>query len=77
MNGQKSEALLQNLKDAGCEQKLIEQCAALESADKCDELLCALRSHRADLLESVHSEQNKLECIDYLIHKIKSEGRKE
>lgn len=67
----KETALLQNLKDAGCEGTLVKRCAALSQENKKTELLRLLAAHRAELLDSVHDGQDKLDCLDYLIYQMK------
>lgn len=63
--------LLQNLKDAGCNSKMIKRFLELEQLGKKQEQLHLLFMYRADLLEKLHISQNKLDCLDYLVYKIK------
>lgn len=63
--------LLRNLKDAGCNQDLIERFLELEEAGKKQEQLHLLFAYRADLLEKLHMSQNKLDCLDYLVYEIR------
>ena len=67
----KEAALRQNLADAGCDEKTILQCLALWKKDRITDMLLIFTSHRAVLLEAVHREQDKLDCLDYLIHQTK------
>ncbi len=70
MGEQIDEALLANLRDAGCDEALIAELEALPCG-------CArigrLKEYRRELLGKVHSEQNKLECLDYLIYRLRDE----
>lgn len=61
--------IIDNLRDAGCSEELIEQYAS--AASGCARM-CLLKKHRRELLESIHSEQKKLECLDYLIYQLRS-----
>ncbi len=58
----------QNLRDAGCDEKLIAEIGALPST--CARL-CRLKAYRRELLDSIHTEQKKLECLDYLIYQLR------
>ena len=61
--------IVDNLRDAGCSEELIEQYAS--AASGCARI-CLLKKHRRELLNSIHSEQKKLECLDYLIYQLHS-----
>ena len=62
------EKILTNLRDAGCDEALIAELDALPSP--CARL-CRLKAYRRDLLDGIHTEQRKLECLDYLIYKLR------
>lgn len=67
----KKELLLRNLTDAGCSQSLIERFLELEQTGRKQEQLRLLFMYRADLLEQLHISQSRLDCLDYLVYKIK------
>lgn len=54
-----------NLKDAGCGEELIGQYFSGCSAPEQKKLL---ERHRRVLLDSIHREQKKLDCLDYLLY---------
>lgn len=62
--------LYQNLIDAGCEPETTEQCVALKKAGKHTELLRLLSRHRADLLDAVHENQKRIDCLDFLVYQM-------
>ena len=62
--------LYQNLIDAGCEPETAEQCVALKKAGKHTELLRLLSRHRADLLDAVHENQKRIDCLDFLVYQM-------
>lgn len=62
--------LYQNLVDAGCERETAEQCMALEKAGKRAELLRILSRHRAALLDAVHENQKRIDCLDFLVYQM-------
>lgn len=54
----------QNLIDAGCSQGFLER---FNDAQTDSERLHQLQERRKELLGSIHAEQHKLDCLDYLI----------
>lgn len=67
MNNEKIE---QNLIDAGCTKEIIEKFFACERMN-CKSGLSVLNCRRLELLNEMHAVQNKLDCLDYLIYKLK------
>jgi len=65
------EAVIQNLKDAGCAQNIIECCMACMEQGKKSELLKRLEEHRNGLLHKVHVEEKRIDCLDYLVYQIR------
>ncbi|MCC8051518.1 MAG: hypothetical protein LIP10_12835 [Clostridiales bacterium] len=74
--GYSEEAIIQNMKDAGCDDACIQE-FLLEyrqgEKKKCDMLLSR---HRRGLLERLHQEQKKIDCLDYLSYQMKRQERK-
>lgn len=66
-----SAALMRNLEDAGCSDATIERFMACSGEGECARQLKILCRYRCQLLEQVHQEQKKLECLDDLIYTIK------
>ncbi len=64
------EAVIQNLKDAGCAQDIIECCITCMEQGKKNELLKRLEEHRKGLLNKVHEEEKHIDCLDYLVYQI-------
>ncbi len=64
------EAVIQNLKDAGCDQDIVECCIACMKQGKKNELLKRLEEHRKGLLHKVHEEEKHIDCLDYLVYQI-------
>lgn len=64
------EAVIQNLKDAGCAPDVIECCIACLEQGKKAELLKRLEEHRTSLLDKVHKEEKHIDCLDYLVYQI-------
>lgn len=59
------------LKDAGCEGEEIK--CLLDSFREPKQFLALLARHRASLLDEVHRGEKKIDCLDYLIYRIKKE----
>lgn len=66
--------LEENLKDAGCDRALTEQVMALLAQGRRREGVALLKRHRGKVLECCHTEQKKLDCLDYLIYTTGKEG---
>ncbi len=62
--------LIQNLKDANCSQDFIEKFlkAGKEAGTK------LLAGHRKQLLNELHINQKRIDCLDYLIFTLKNES---
>ena len=68
--------LRENLKDAGCDQTTICRCEVLAQGEKKGELMRVLSQHRRALLDTVHENQRRIDCLDYLIYQIEKQGKK-
>ena len=68
-------AVRQNLVDAGCSEKDIDE--LMEKLKQGDLMLCMkkLANHRVDLLDDLHRHQKCIDCLDYLVYKIEKEKR--
>ena len=60
----------QNLIDAGCDSKTIERCISLAMEKATPELLRTLQQQRRGLLDQVHKEKKRIDCLDYLVYQI-------
>lgn len=62
--------VLQNLLDAGFDSNFAEECARQILDGNARFVLSALGKHRKELLDEVHTNQKRIDCLDYLIYKI-------
>ncbi len=64
------EDIIENLKDAGCDEAGIEYFIQefLNGNEKMGVKM--LREHRAELLDKFHAEQAKIDCLDYFLYKL-------
>lgn len=69
------DAIIQNLKDAGCDMETIEK--FMSDLQKEDEKsgLKRLNAHRKKLLDSLHKEQKCIDCLDYLIYQMSGKNK--
>ncbi|MEX3726014.1 hypothetical protein [Bilophila wadsworthia] len=70
-NPKQDDPLIQNLHDAGCSQQIIEQ---FMQSRKEGNIFCQMHilvKQRNLLLEDLHKDQNKLDCLDYLLFQLK------
>ncbi len=65
--------LLQNLRDAGCDQKMIDTCMNIANQNADVKMLPFLQEYRTSQLDRVHKEQDKLESLDYLMYQLQKQ----
>lgn len=65
----------QNLIDAGCDKTTTEECMACFKEGNEKKLLLELARHRRSLLDELHKEQKRIDCLDYLVYSIQKEGK--
>lgn len=67
------QAVIQNLKDAGCTCKTVEKFLSYEKEGKLQEQLEVLSVQRKHLLDKVHREERRISCLDYLVYQLQNE----
>lgn len=65
--------VIQNLKDAGCNSKTVEQFIVYVREGKLQEQFKLLLEHRKKLLDKIHKEEKMIDCLDYLVYKLKKQ----
>ena len=74
MNGLTQEQLLlRNLRDAGCDEESIQQYFQWQAEGREREQLRFLSAYRWKLLEQIHINQERLDCLDYLLYTMKGQ----
>lgn len=66
-------SIYQNLIDAGCDRQTAEQCMVFAKEGRFTDMLPILVRHRKVLLGSLHESQKQIDCLDYLLYKIKKQ----
>ena len=67
-------AIVQNLIDAGCGQELIAEFMEDFRKENISKDLKLLAAHRRSLLDNLHKEQKRIDCLDYLVYKMTKEN---
>lgn len=67
--------VIQNLEDAGCDQRTVEQFMKLEAGGEKQRQLKLLENHRRCLLEKVHKNERQIDCLDYLLFQMRKENK--
>lgn len=62
--------VFQNLIDAGCDGAFAEEYTRLILDGKTQSVLNILGDHRKKMLDAVHTNQKRIDCLDHLIFKI-------
>ncbi len=64
--------VLQNLKDAGCTDEMVEKFMALQDSEDEEQQIRLLSGHRKHLLEKLHREEKRIDCLDYLLYQMQN-----
>ena len=67
--------LREGLRDAGCDPDMICRCAVLAQDEKKTELMRILSLHRRALLDAVHENERRIDCLDDLIYRIEKQAK--
>ena len=70
-----AEAVEQNLRDAGCDEFCIREFMDDMRQHKEAEGMKILRRHRSKLLDAMHREQKRIDCLDYLVYQMQKAKR--
>ena len=62
--------VFQNLIDAGCDKAAAEKCTQMILGGGIEQAVRILEKHRGYLLNEVHTNQKRIDCLDHLIYKI-------
>lgn len=72
---QTEEAVVQNLKDAGCSEEKIAAFMKEFHGERMKEAVRVLEIQRCSLLEELHASQKKIDCLDYLVYQIEKQKK--
>lgn len=64
--------VLQNLKDAGCTDEMVRKFMALQDSGDEEQQIRLLSGHRRHLLEKLHREERRIDCLDYLLYQMQN-----
>ncbi len=71
-----SQRFYQNLIDIGFEEEMIAHCVLLQKEGRDRELRVTLQNSLRNLLDHIHTEQKKLDCLDYLVNWLDKKGQR-
>ena len=71
------QSIIQNLRDSGCGEETVTRIYGLYQAGLLDDAIRSLRSFRCGLIEELHESQSKVDCLDYLVHRLQKEAQRE
>lgn len=74
MNKYNEDAIIQNLKDAGCDEGSIMAFIEDIRAEKISDGLKLLSLHRRSLLDHLHEDQKQIDCLDYLVYQLEKQN---
>lgn len=69
------DAVIQNLRDAGCDESQISRFMEHYDGGDCRGECKTLAEHRKCLLDTIHLTQRQIDCLDYLAYQIKKENK--
>ena len=67
------DSVIQNLEDAGCDMEMVAEFMKLGIARNRQNQLKLLEQHRKRLLEKVHTNEKRIDCLDYLVFQMNKE----
>lgn len=71
-----TEAIIQNLKDVGCDEDTIADFMDSFKEHNKEDGLKLLAAHRRTLLNNLHKEQKCIDCLDYLVYELEKNEQK-
>ncbi len=74
MDSYNENAIVQNLIDAGCGQEFIAEFMEDLRTENTSKSLKLLAAHRRMLLDNLHKEQKRIDCLDYLVYTMTKEN---
>lgn len=69
------QCIIQNLKDAGCDNKQIQELLKLYKQGQKEKVHKILEEHRKNVLDKVHKNERQIDCIDYFIYQMEKENK--
>ena len=67
------DSVIQNLEDAGCDMEMVAAFMKLGIDGNRQNQLKLLEQHRKRLLEKVHTNEKRIDCLDYLVFQMNKE----
>ena len=73
-----SDSILENLRDAGCDEELVKQYCMIANQPISEEAANGLqaqllRGYLRELLERLQDDQRKIDCLDHLLYQLRAD----
>lgn len=75
MTDDRAYRIRRNLTDAGCDTIMIEQFLELERRQRREEQYRLLSRYKAELLEALHRDAYKIDCLDHMVYTMQKEDQ--
>ena len=72
---QDERSIIQNLRDSGCSEEMVTRIYGMYQAGQIDDAIRSLRSLRCGLMDELHESQSKVDCLDFLVHRLQKESK--
>ena len=72
---QDEQNIIQNLRDSGCGEETVTRIYGMYQAGQIDDAIRSLRSFRCGLMDELHESQSKVDCLDFLVHRLQKEAK--
>ncbi len=63
--------IIENLSDAGCCTEMINDVIFLLETEQTEQGIRRLRQYRSTLMNEIHEQQRKVDCLDYMLYQLK------
>ena len=70
---QPMQVMQERLREAGCNEALIDDCMAMVQNQRQQELMVCLKKHRSCLLGNLHQCQKEIDALDFLLYHLRKE----
>ena len=72
---QDEQSIIQNLRDIGCGEEAVTRINGMYQAGLIDDTIRSLRAFRCGLMDELHESQSKVDCLDFLVHRLQKEAK--
>ena len=70
----KTAVVIENLRDMGLDDEMTAKCLMLIEEKRYTEFEKLMKTYRQSLLDSVHKENDRIDCLDYFTYTLRKNG---